>query len=102
MVPGYGVLVDTTGSQINQLEAFNAQTLASEGAATPVGAISTNAAFWAQTGHLVLAPDGATLYAASGATNSVDSFKLPARSAGHGAPRPDRPPRAPICARSRR
>jgi DNA-binding beta-propeller fold protein YncE len=77
MLPGHGVLVDTTGSQINQLEAFNAQTLASEGAATPVAAISTNAAFWAQTGHLALAPDGATLYAAGGATDSVDSFKLP-------------------------
>jgi len=73
----HGLLIDTTGSQPNQVAQLDPGTLAPIGTVTPRGAVSTSAAPWAQTGHLSLSPDGATLYAAGGATNGVDVFSLP-------------------------
>jgi len=76
-----GLLVDTTGSQPNEILSFDPATLALLGRRTPSGPISTSAAPWAQTGHLALGPDGLTLYAAGGATAAVEAFTI----AGPGA-----------------
>jgi len=76
LLVGGGLLVDTTGSQPNEILGFDPATLALLGRRTPSGPISANAAPWAQTGHLALSPDGSTLYAAGGATQAVEAFTI--------------------------
>ncbi len=81
LTAGEGLLVDTTGSQPNEILSFDPGTLAPLGRTMPWGLVSTGAAPWAQTGHLALSRDGLTLYAAGGATGGVEAFTV----AGPGA-----------------
>lgn len=77
-VPGYGVVVADTGTQPNNLLTVDPGTGLVLDSTVPRGTVSAKAQPDAQSAHLALSPDGRTLYAAGGATGSVEVFSVPA------------------------